>query len=88
MTAKPPDESLQRAAVAIQLSVVIMETHLAEPEIGNELFTLLYEEWLREGRSRNWIAAAEDAIDDIRLIGFVKDERDQKWRLITEWNRE
>ena len=84
MTRKPLEPDLQRAAAAIQLSVAFMET-LGPPEMGNEIFTMLYSEWLRQGRSRNWIAAAEDAIDDIVMIGFVRDEH-QKWVLVVEWS--
>lgn len=86
MTSRPPDESLQRAAAAVQLSIAIMET-VGPAEIGNEIFTLMYNEWVRQGRSPAWISAALNAIDDIKGITFTKDA-DQKWVLVIEWNKE
>jgi hypothetical protein len=86
MTSKPPDPEIQRAAAAIQLTVAIAET-LRPAELGNELYQLMVDTWIRHGRSPEWIDEAVDAIDDIWHIAFSKNA-EQKWVLVVEWRAE
>ena len=87
MIRKPADPELQRAATAIQLSIAITKT-IEPAELGNDMYELMCNTWIRSGRSLEWISAAVDAIDDIDRIAFSKNPRTGKWVLVTEWNEE
>ena len=82
MTLIPTNPDIQTAAAAIQLSVAMAQT-LQPPELGNECYEVMFQTWIRHGRSADWIAAALDAHDKVERISFTK--RDGGWTMTVEW---
>ena len=87
MSSKPLDPEIQVAAAAIQLSIVIATT-LKPAELGNDMYQLVYDTWIRHGRAPEWISEAVDAIDDIKRISITRvafAKKKVEWALAVEW---
>ncbi len=80
---KPADPEIQRAAAAIQLSVAMAQT-FKPAELGNDMYELMYQTWIRAGCSAEWITQATDAHDQVERIAFIR-KRDGRWVLSVEW---
>lgn len=86
MSRKPSNPEIERAAAAIQMSIVIATT-VKPAELGNDMYQLIYDTLIRYGRAPEWISEAVDAIDDITRITFAKNKA-QEWVLAVKWEDE